>query len=104
MPFRSQNPSEQRHRAKAGTLRASRRFCHEHFMKVRGSVVTAQSKDGDEINPAPNSNTDKEPEDWVSVGDPMTGAQASSLKTLSEEATRQTVSNSPYKGRSVKTD
>jgi hypothetical protein len=85
MPFRSQNPSEQRHQAKAGTLRASRRFCHEHFMKVRGSVVTAQSKDGDEINPAPNSNTDKEPEDWVSVGDPMTGAQASSLKTLSEE-------------------
>ena len=58
-------------------------------MKVRGSVVTAQSKDGEEINPkihpASNSNTDKEPDDWVSGGDPMTGAQASSLKTLSEE-------------------
>jgi hypothetical protein len=58
-------------------------------MNVRGSVVTAQSKDGDEINPkihpAPNSNTDKEPDDWVSGGDPTTGAQASYLKTLSEE-------------------
>ena len=51
--------------------------------------MTAQSKDGDEINPkihpAPNSNTDKEPDDWVSGGDPMTGAQASYLKTLPEE-------------------
>ena len=48
-------------------------------MNVRSS--TAQSKDGDEINPnihpAPNSNTDKEPDDWVSGGDPMIGAQAS---------------------------
>ena len=46
-------------------------------------------KDGEEINPkihpASNSNTDKEPDDWVSGGDPMTGAQASYLKTLSEE-------------------
>ncbi len=37
------------------------------------------------IDPAPNSNTEKEPEDWISGGDPMTGAQASYLKTLSEE-------------------
>lgn len=37
------------------------------------------------IDPAPNSNTEKEPEDWVSGGDPMTGAQTSYLKTLSEE-------------------
>jgi hypothetical protein len=33
------------------------------------------------IDPAPNSNTEKEPDDWVSGGDPMTGAQASYLKT-----------------------
>jgi hypothetical protein len=49
----------------------------------------AQPNDGDEVNPkidlAPNSNTQKEPDDWVSGGDPMTGAQASYLKTLSEE-------------------
>lgn len=37
------------------------------------------------IDPAPNSNTVKEPDDWVSGNDPMTGAQASYLKTLSEE-------------------
>jgi hypothetical protein len=29
---------------------------------------------------------EKEPEDWVSGDEPMTGAQASYLKTLSEEA------------------
>ena len=34
---------------------------------------------------APNSNTEKEADDWVSGDDPMTGAQASYLKTLSEE-------------------
>lgn len=38
------------------------------------------------LDPDPPSNTEKAPEDWVSGGDPMTGAQASYLKTLSEEA------------------
>ena len=33
----------------------------------------------------PGSNTEKSPDDWVSGGDPITGAQASYLKTLSEE-------------------
>lgn len=37
------------------------------------------------IDPPPASNTEKEPDDWVSGSDPMTGAQASYLKTLSEE-------------------
>lgn len=32
------------------------------------------------------SNTQKDPDDWVTKGEPMTGAQASYLKTLSEEA------------------
>ena len=35
--------------------------------------------------PAANSNSEKEPDDWVSGDDPMTGAQVSYLKTLSEE-------------------
>ncbi|MCW2315217.1 hypothetical protein M2322_000751 [Rhodoblastus acidophilus] len=35
--------------------------------------------------PTPNSNAEKNPEEWVSGDDPMTGAQASYLKTLSEE-------------------
>lgn len=34
----------------------------------------------------PGSNTEKQPEDWVSGDDPMTGAQASYLSTLCEEA------------------
>jgi hypothetical protein len=32
------------------------------------------------------SNLEKDPDDWVSGNDPMTGAQASYLKTLCEEA------------------
>ncbi|MGA0533310.1 DUF3072 domain-containing protein [Hansschlegelia sp. KR7-227] len=35
--------------------------------------------------PDPESNAEKDPSDWVSGGEPMTGAQASYLKTLSEE-------------------
>jgi Protein of unknown function (DUF3072) len=33
-----------------------------------------------------NDNTQKDPKDWVSGDDPMTGAQASYLKTLAEQA------------------
>ena len=38
------------------------------------------------LDPDPPSNTAKDPDDWVSGDDPMTGAQASYLKTLSEQA------------------
>lgn len=34
------------------------------------------------------SNTQKDPDDWVSGDEPMTGAQASYLKTLCEQAHR----------------
>ena len=34
----------------------------------------------------PSSNTEKDPDDWVSGDDPMTGAQASYLRTLDEQA------------------
>ncbi|UAK26163.1 DUF3072 domain-containing protein [Sphingomonas nostoxanthinifaciens] len=34
----------------------------------------------------PASNAEKDPDDWTTGGEPMTGAQASYLKTLSEEA------------------
>ena len=37
----------------------------------------------------PGSNTEKDPENWVSGDEPMTGAQASYLATLSEEAGEQ---------------
>lgn len=35
---------------------------------------------------ARGSNLEKDPDDWVTGDEPMTGAQASYLKTLSEEA------------------
>jgi Protein of unknown function (DUF3072) len=38
------------------------------------------------IDPDRASNTEKDPDDWVSGNDSMTGAQASYLKTLSEQA------------------
>jgi len=34
----------------------------------------------------PSGNLQKDPDDWVTGEEPMTGAQASYLKTLSEEA------------------
>lgn len=34
----------------------------------------------------PGSNTEKDPHDWVSGDDPITGAQTSYLTTLAEEA------------------
>ena len=65
----------------------------EQFMNGTEWVMTSKNaaqRHGDrefnpKIDPAPNSNTDKGPDDWVSGDDPMTGAQASYLKTLSEE-------------------
>jgi hypothetical protein len=90
-----QTLSDQRYLAKAGTLGRVTAFIPRTFRErsFRSSVMISKSatrpKDGDEVNPkidlAPNSNTEKEPDDWASGGDPMTGAQASYLKTLSEE-------------------
>ena len=37
-------------------------------------------------DPAEYSNTSKDPQDWVTGDEPMTGAQASYLRTLCEEA------------------
>jgi Protein of unknown function (DUF3072) len=54
---------------------------------TRKSAATSpgHSDSNPKIDPAPNSNTEKDPDDWVSGDDPMTGAQASYLKTLSEQ-------------------
>ena len=38
------------------------------------------------ISPESQGNQIKDPEDWVTGDEPMTGAQASYMKTLSEEA------------------
>jgi hypothetical protein len=40
----------------------------------------------DSVKTSQVSNTEKDPDDWVSGDEPMTGAQGSYLKTLSEQA------------------
>ncbi|RYE61315.1 MAG: DUF3072 domain-containing protein [Oxalobacteraceae bacterium] len=46
----------------------------------------AQEMQNPKLDEHPGSNTEKNPDDWVSGDDPMTGAQASYLTTLCEEA------------------
>lgn len=38
------------------------------------------------VTPSEHSNLEKDPDDWTTGDDPMTDAQASYLKTLSEQA------------------
>jgi hypothetical protein len=40
----------------------------------------------DEPGQGVGSNTEKDPSEWITGGEPMTGAQASYLRTLSEQA------------------
>jgi hypothetical protein len=58
---------------------------------MRQAQREAEARPAPPANPktAPDegpSNRQKDPEDWVTGDEPMTGAQASYLKTLSEEA------------------
>lgn len=46
----------------------------------------ADERENPKLDPNPGSNTEKDPDDWVSGDEPMTGAQASYLTTLAEEA------------------
>jgi len=46
--------------------------------------MTKPTNDNPKANPT--SNAEKDPNDWTTGDEPMTGAQASYLKTLSEEA------------------
>jgi hypothetical protein len=48
--------------------------------------VSTNPKSDDLQNGVQGSNREKDPQDWVTADEPMTGAQASYLKTLSEEA------------------
>jgi hypothetical protein len=47
---------------------------------------TDDERSSSTANDAPSTNTRKDPEEWVTGNESMTGAQASYLKTLSEEA------------------
>jgi hypothetical protein len=56
---------------------------------IRAKSEPASEKpanDNPKLDPNLPSNMEKDPENWVSGDDPMTGAQASYLKTLSEQA------------------
>lgn len=44
------------------------------------------SNSNPKLSELPGSNTEKDPSDWVSGDDPMTGAQKSYLTTLAEQA------------------
>ncbi|GAB5096703.1 MULTISPECIES: DUF3072 domain-containing protein [unclassified Caballeronia] len=48
--------------------------------------TNAQAGPSDDPKSHPTSNAEKDPSDWVTGDEKMTGAQASYLKTLSEEA------------------
>jgi Protein of unknown function (DUF3072) len=65
-------------RAKDGTKDPAR-------PKQRGRHKDPAPVENPKANPNPVSNRVKDPEDWVTGHEPMTGAQSSYLKTLSEE-------------------
>ena len=50
----------------------------------RGNHIDVSSENPKQQEP--QGNQSKDPSDWVTADEPMTGAQASYLKTLSEEA------------------
>ncbi len=43
----------------------------------------------EELQPAPNETAEKDPADWVTGDEPMTGPQRSYLHTLAQEAGRE---------------
>src|SRR4051812_25409731 len=51
-----------------------------------GEMLMIDQHPNPTLDPKPGSNTEKDPDDWVSGHEPMTGAQASYLTTLCEEA------------------
>jgi len=58
----------------------------EQSMTSRRTATAEPTTRNPKLDPDPASNTVKDPDDWVSGDEPMTGAQASYLKTLSEQA------------------
>jgi hypothetical protein len=54
--------------------------------KSKSRRADAPAAQNPKASPDPASNQIKDPDDWVTGREPMTGAQASYLKTLSEQA------------------
>jgi hypothetical protein len=63
-------------------MTANSKVSHGSPKHHKGSAEAQNPK----TNPDPSDNQIKDPEDWVTGDEPMTGAQASYLKTLSEQA------------------
>jgi hypothetical protein len=55
-------------------------------VKARAQHKDQPNAKNPKANPDPNPSRIKNPEDWATGHEPMTGAQASYLKTLSEQA------------------
>lgn len=55
--------------------------------------MDSQNNKEQEQAPEQKSNTVKDPDEWTTGGEPMTGAQKSYLKTLSDEAGEETDEN-----------
>ena len=49
-------------------------------------MAKANEPENPKVDPVDESNRIKDPSEWTTGGEPMTGAQASYLKTLSEQA------------------
>ena len=49
-------------------------------------MAKVKEPDNPKVDPTDESNRIKDPNEWTTGGEPMTGAQASYLKTLSEQA------------------
>lgn len=50
------------------------------------NAKTPTPSENPKVDPSDESNRIKDPDDWTTGSEPMTGAQASYLKTLSEQA------------------
>jgi len=59
-------------------------------MAIPSAEVIAMS---DELQQAPNETAEKDPADWVTGDEPMTGPQRSYLHTLGQEAGREVPDN-----------
>lgn len=55
--------------------------------------MDTQTNEGQNQSTEPMSNTVKDPDQWTTGAEPMTGAQKSYLKTLSDEAGEETDEN-----------
>ncbi|BBY51039.1 hypothetical protein MARA_45070 [Mycolicibacterium arabiense] len=56
---------------------------------VRLGITDGMSEENTQAQQAPNENAEKDPSDWVTGDEPMTGAQRSYLHTLAQEAKRE---------------